>query len=233
MAAPNITNHSPATPSPGEEVLLSFSVNFLGGDWQLEYFDNGWKIMPKSAMVIYQNGLVVRIPPTYSGSSMTVCFVVNPYSNPQYSNDYTFNIGLQTPEIIAHTPQNPSPGEEVFLYIINGDYRNTDWDLEYRSGGSRWQIMPKDEMTLYNDGLIFRIPPTFNGNSMTVCFVVNPNSNPQYSSDYTFNIALPKDRIQYNQSGTIRNMEAKYNHNGVIKNVECWYNHNGVLMKVQ
>ena len=137
MAAPNITNHSPATPSPGEEVLLSFSVNFLGGDWQLEYFDNGWKIMPKGAMVIYQNGLVVRIP------------------------------------------------------------------------------------------------PTFNGNSMTVCFVVNPNSNLQYSSDYTFNIALPKDRIQYNQSGTIRNMEAKYNHNGVIKNVECWYNHNGVLKKVQ
>ena len=42
-----------------------------------------------------------------------------------------------------------------------------------------------------------------------------------------------KSKIQYNQNGTIRDMEAKYNHNGVIKDVECWYNHNGVLMKIQ
>ena len=40
-------------------------------------------------------------------------------------------------------------------------------------------------------------------------------------------------KIQYNQNGTIRDMETKYNHNGVIKDVECWYNHNGVLMKIQ
>ena len=228
MAAPNITNHSPATPSPGEEVLLSFSVNFLGEDWQLEYFDDGWKIMPKSAMVIYQNGLVVRIPPTYSGSSMTVCFVVNPNSNPQYSNDYNFNIKQPSPpDIQTHDPKNPSPGEEVTL-SFKERFLGADLDLEYRSG-SRWQVMPKSEVVLFQNAVRFRIPPTFNEDTMTVRTVVGT----WYSSSYTFNIALPKDRIQYNQSGTIRNMEAKYNHNGVIKNVECWYNHNGVLKKVQ
>lgn len=228
MAAPDITNHSPATPSPGEEVLLSFSVNFQGEDWQLEYFDNGWKIMPKSAMVIYANGLVVRIPSTYSGSSMTVCFVVDPNSSPQYSNDYTFNIAsLPAPEISTHSPFNPSPGEEVTL-SFRENFLGSDLDLQYRSG-SRWETMPKSEMTLYANGIVFRMPLTFNENTMTVRTAVGTN----YSTNYTFNIALPKDRIQYNQNGTIRNMEAKYNHNGVIKDVECWYNHNGVLKKIQ
>lgn len=233
MAAPNITNHSPATPSPGEEVLLSFSVNFLGGDWQLEYFDNGWKIMPKSAMVIYQNGLVVRIPPTYSGNSMTVCFVVDPYSNPQYSNDYTFSIGLPIPEITGHFPTNPIAGYTVTLYL-NSDFRNVPWQLEYRSGGSRWEIMPSSNITMYASSMTVLIPETFTGSTITFGLGVDRGTgNYIYSADYDITMGVRTDRIQYNQSGTIRNMEAKYNHNGVIKNVECWYNHNGVLMKVQ
>ena len=140
---------------------------------------------------------------------------------------------MATPQITSHVPVTPSPGEEVLLYL-NGDFRYDDWGLEYRSGGSRWEIMPKSEMEIHANAVMVRIPPTFNGNSMTVAFVLNHSSSyPLYSTDYTFNVALPKNRIQYNQSGTIRNMEAKYNHNGVIRDVECWYNHNGVLKKIQ
>lgn len=131
------------------------------------------------------------------------------------------------PEIMTHSPQNPSPGEEVTLSFVQ-NFTGTDLDLEYMSGG-RWQVMPKSEVMLYANAVIVRIPLTFNENSMTVRTFTGTWTSPSY----TFNIALPKDKIQYNQNGTIRNMEAKYNHNGVIKNVECWYNHNGVLMKVQ
>lgn len=224
-----ITGHDPVNPSPGEVVVLWLNGDLSNMDFHLEYFDDGWKIIQKSEMMLASNGIGITIPPTFNGDRMIITIVIDPYSsNPTHSDDYIFNIKQPSPpDIQTHDPVNPSPGEEVTL-SFKERFLGADLDLEYRSG-SRWQVMPKSEVVLYQNAVRFRIPPTFNEDTMTVRTVVGT----WYSSSYTFNIALPKDRIQYNQSGTIRNMEAKYNHNGVIKNVECWYNHNGVLKKVQ
>lgn len=228
-----ITSHHPDTPSPGEEVVLWLEGNLSNMDFHLEYFDDGWKIIRKSEMVLYQNAIGITMPNILHENKMVVVIVIDPYSsNPTYSDNYTFNFkSPPPPEIMNHSPKNPSPGEEVTL-SFRENFLGADLDLEYRSG-SKWQVMPKSEVRLYANAVEVRIPPTFNEDTMTVRSVVGSYSNPMYSPSYTFNIALPKDRIQYNQSGTIRNMEAKYNHNGVIKDVECWYNHNGVLKKVQ
>lgn len=233
MAWQPITGHDPVTPRPGQEVVLFLNGDLSNMDFHLEYFDDGWKIIRKSEMVLASNGIAFTMPNILRESKMVVTIVINPNSNnPTYSDNYTFNFILPpAPEIMTHSPKNPSPGEEVTL-SFREDFLGSDLDLEYRSG-SRWETMPKSEIRIYANAVIFKIPLTFNENTMTVRTVVRPISNPQYSPSYTFNIALPKDRIQYNQNGTIRNMEAKYNHNGVIKDVECWYNHNGVLKKIQ
>ena len=93
MAWQPITGHDPIAPSPGEDVYLYLNGNDLSAmDFHLEYFDDGWKIIQKSEIMLYANAIKFTMPNILYESSMTVTLVIEPYSsNPTYSDNYTFN----------------------------------------------------------------------------------------------------------------------------------------------
>lgn len=228
MAVYEIVGHELSANQWGTSIVLHLS-NYYSPYYDIDayYLQNGtWK-EATSGRAFYENFYTFNIPTDYYDDNITVRIRETHTNTGQstYTSSYTLSI---KPKIIGHEIDNLN--NEILL-LLDGDYSGEFIAMAAIRDYNGDLIHITDNAPMSYKGITVDYPNNAGTMLTFETRLVHKEFNYIFDMDnYSFVIT---DRIQYNQSGTIRNMEAKYNHNGVIKNVECWYNHNGVLKKIQ
>lgn len=205
-----INNASYQTGSRGDYLLelSSIGTNALGGSHQLYVYNFTTSVVRGSY-------------------SHTIQAEDGSYPNDGQRGDYWYVKGA--PFLFEITQQTESQG--IITFTLNGSVPSGYGGYIRMLINGKWTTIT-EKVTVNGTKITVNRSEIFSANGSLIKIHIYPLAGGVVNETLTWELKLSSN-IQYNQSGTIRNVEAKYNHNGVIKNVECWYNHNGVLKKVQ